>query len=107
MLQVLPVLCGIRFADVDDRKRYDSSAEHIIESVHSSLRRLHTQCVDVLVLHRPDPLMEPGEINEAWRTLSAAGKVRQVGVSKRHAGQLHQLVAELETPLVANQLGMS
>lgn len=103
----LQTKCGIRFKDADGPKRYDLSAEHIIESVHASLRRLQTDYIDVLMLHRPDPLMEPDEINEAWRTLFAAGKVRQLGVSNMHAGQLRQLVAALETPLVANQLEMS
>ncbi|MES2948129.1 MAG: aldo/keto reductase [Pseudomonadota bacterium] len=103
----LQTKCGIRFADADGPKCYDLSAEHIIESVHTSLRRLHTEYIDVLMLHRPDPLMEPDEINTAWRTLFAAGKVRQLGVSNMHAGQLRQLTAALETPLVANQLEMS
>lgn len=103
----LQTKCGIRFADADGPKRYDLSAAHIVESVHASLRRLNTDYLDVLMLHRPDPLMEPDEINEAWRTLSASGKVRQLGVSNMHAGQLRQLIATLETPLVTNQLEMS
>ena len=103
----LQTKCGIRFADASGPKRYDLSAAHIVESVNASLRRLHTDYIDVLMLHRPDPLMEPDEINEAWRTLFAAGKVRQLGVSNMHAGQLRQLVCALETPLVANQLEMS
>lgn len=103
----LQTKCGIRFADADGPKRYDLSAGHIVEAVHASLRRLHTETIDVLMLHRPDPLMEPDEINTAWRTLFEAGKVRQLGVSNMHAGQLRQLVAGLEAPLVANQLEMS
>ncbi len=103
----LQTKCGIRFADAGGPKRYDLSAEHIIESVHASLRRLHTDTIDVLMLHRPDPLMEPDEINAAWRALFEAGKVRQLGVSNMHAGQLRQLTASLEAPLVANQLEMS
>lgn len=103
----LQTKCGIRFADASGPKRYDLSAAHIVESVNASLRRLHTDYIDVLMLHRPDPLMEPDEINEAWRTLFAAGKVRQLGVSNMHAGQLRQLVVALEVPLVANQLEMS
>ena len=103
----LQTKCGIRFADDHGPKRYDLSAEHIVEAVHDSLRRLNTEYIDVLMLHRPDPLMEPDEINSAWRTLFAAGKVRQLAVSNVHAGQLRQLVARLEVPLVANQLEMS
>lgn len=103
----LQTKCGIRFADAGGPKRYDLSAEHIVDAVHASLRRLHTDYIDVLMLHRPDPLMEPDEINQAWRTLFEAGKVRQLGVSNMHAGQLRRLVATLEVPLVANQLEMS
>jgi predicted oxidoreductase len=103
----LQTKCGIRFADASGPKRYDLSAAHIIESVHASLRRLHTDTIDVLMLHRPDPLMEPDDINLAWRTLFEAGKVRQLAVSNMHAGQLRQLVARLDVPLVANQLEMS
>lgn len=103
----LQTKCGIRFADASGPKRYDLSSSHIIESVHASLRRLHTDTIDVLMLHRPDPLMEPDDINLAWRTLFEAGKVRQLAVSNMHAGQLRQLVAGLDVPLVANQLEMS
>ena len=103
----LQTKCGIRFADANGPKRYDLSAAHIVEAVHASLRRLHTDYIDVLMLHRPDPLMEPDEVNDAWRLLFGAGKVRQLGVSNMHAGQLRQLVARLEAPLVANQLEMS
>jgi predicted oxidoreductase len=103
----LQTKCGIRFADSNGPKRYDLSAEHIIEAVDASLGRLHTDTIDILMLHRPDPLMEPDEINEAWHTLFAAGKVRQLAVSNMHAGQMRQLVVALDVPLVANQLEMS
>lgn len=103
----LQTKCGIRFGDADGPKRYDLSATHIVEAVHASLRRLNTDTIDILMLHRPDPLVEPDEINTAWRTLFDAGKVRQLAVSNMHAGQLRQLSAALETPLVANQLEMS
>ena len=103
----LQTKCGIRFADGNSPKRYDLSAEHIVEAVHASLRRLHTDTIDILMLHRPDPLMEPDEINAAWHALFAAGKVRQLAVSNMHAGQLRQLVAGLDVPLVANQVEMS
>ncbi len=103
----LQTKCGIRFADASVPKRYDFSAAHIVEAVHASLQRLHTDYIDVLLLHRPDPLMDPDEINQAWHTLHDAGKVRQLGVSNMHAGQLRQLVAQLNAPLVANQLEMS
>nr|WP_295783427.1 aldo/keto reductase [Rhodoferax sp.] len=103
----LQTKCGIRFADANGPKRYDLSAAHIVDAVHASLRRLHADTIDILMLHRPDPLMEPDEINEAWHTLFAAGKVRQLAVSNMHAGQMRQLVAALDVSLVANQLEMS
>ena len=103
----LQTKCGIRFADASGPKRYDLSGDHIIEAVHASLSRLHTDYLDVLMLHRPDALMEPDEINEAWHTLFAAGKVRRLAVSNMHAGQLRQLVSALKVPLVSNQLEMS
>ena len=69
--------CGI----CREPKGYDFSKEHILESVDASLRRLHTEYLDLLVLHRPDALMEPEEVAEAFDELEAAGKVRHFGVS--------------------------
>lgn len=99
--------CGIRFEDGSSPKRYDLSAEHIISSVHESLRRLNTEYLDVLMLHRPDPLMQPDEIAEAWSQLKSAGKVRHLGVSNMHAGQMRWLSRALDEPLINNQLEMS
>ncbi|MCG2583731.1 aldo/keto reductase family oxidoreductase [Massilia sp. TS11] len=104
---VLQTKCGIRFGDAHGPGRYDLSRAYIIAAVEASLARLHTDYIDVLLLHRPDPLMEPDEINEAWHTLYTAGKVRALGVSNMHAGQLRLLTAALDTSLVANQLEMS
>lgn len=99
--------CGIRFEDGSGPKRYDLSAAHIISSVHESLRRLNTEYLDILMLHRPDPLMQPGEIAEAWAQLKTAGKVRHLGVSNMHAGQMRWLRSALKEPLINNQLEMS
>lgn len=99
--------CGIRFADNSGPKRYDLSAAHIIASVEDSLRRLNTEYLDILILHRPDPLMQPEEIAQAWETLKAAGKARHLGVSNMHAAQMRWLAAALSEPLVTNQLELS
>lgn len=99
--------CGIRFADAHGPKRYDLSAQHIIESVDESLRRLQTDYLDVLILHRPDPLMQPFEVAQAWQQIKAAGKARYLGVSNMHAAQIAWLQQVLDGPLVVNQLEMS
>jgi predicted oxidoreductase len=99
--------CGIRFADALGPKRYDLSAQHIIESVDESLRRLQTDYLDVLILHRPDPLMQPAEVAQAWQQIKAAGKARHLGVSNMHAAQIAWLQQALDEPLVVNQLEMS
>ncbi|MBB6675156.1 aldo/keto reductase [Cohnella nanjingensis] len=99
--------CGIRFEDEAGPHRFDFSREHIIDSVDGILSRLGTEYLDVLLLHRPDPLADPDEIAEAFRRLRGAGKVRHFGVSNMGAGQIRLLQASLEVPLVANQLEMS
>jgi len=101
---VLQSKCGIRFGDADGPKRYDLSGAYIVEAVEASLRRLGTERLDILLLHRPDPLMVPDEIAEAVSRLRAQGKVGHLGVSNMHAGQMTWLARALEQPLVANQL---
>jgi predicted oxidoreductase len=97
--------CGIRFADEDGNPaRYDFSKEWILSSVEGSLERLHTDYLDVLLLHRPDPLMEPEDIAEAFTTLKKEGKVRHFGVSNFHNHQIAFLQSYLPDPLVANQI---
>jgi predicted oxidoreductase len=97
--------CGIRFADEDGNPaRYDFSKEWILSSVEGSLERLHTDYLDVLLLHRPDPLMEPEGIAEAFTTLKKEGKVRHFGVSNFHNHQIAFLQSYLPDPLVANQI---
>jgi predicted oxidoreductase len=99
--------CGIRFADDAAPGRYDLSAEHIEKSVDGMLRRLSVECIDILLLHRPDPLMQPAEVARAFGRLKAAGKVAHLGVSNMHAGQMAWLQSALAEPLVANQLEIS
>lgn len=84
--------------------RYDFSKAHILEAVDGSLRRLKTDYLDVLLLHRPDPLVEPAEVAEAFDILFEKGKVRHFGVSNQRPGLLRLLQKHIRQPLVANQL---
>jgi len=99
--------CGIRFADDANVGRYDLSAEHIEHSVDATLKRLAVERIDILLLHRPDPLMQPAEVARAFGRLKAAGKVSHLGVSNMHAGQMRWLQSALSEPLVVNQLELS
>lgn len=86
---------------------YDFSKEHILESVDGSLKRLHTDYIDILLLHRPDALMEPEEVAEAFDILKKAGKVRSFGVSNQNPMQIELLNSCLAEPLCVNQIQFS
>lgn len=88
-------------------KMFDFSKEHIIASVEGSLKRLKTDYLDVLLLHRPDALMEPEEIAEAFTALKRSGKVRHFGVSNQSPGQVELISRYLDMPIAANQLQLS
>jgi predicted oxidoreductase len=85
-------------------KHYDYSREHIIASVERSLSNLATDSIDVLLLHRPSPLLDPDEVAEALSALMAQGKVRHVGVSNFTPAQLEALASRLSRPLVTHQV---
>lgn len=104
---VLQSKCGIRFADNGIPGRYDFSKEHILRSVDGSLKRLGVEYLDILLFHRPDPLMEPEEVAEAMLALKSPGKVRAFGVSNMSAGQIRLLQAYSKEPFIVNQLEMS
>ncbi|MEO0574539.1 MAG: aldo/keto reductase [Pseudomonadota bacterium] len=104
---VIQSKCGIRFEDTNGPTRYDWSHDWITHSVDGSLKRLQTDFLDVLLLHRPDPLMQPDEVAEAFDTLHRAGKVRHFGVSNLNHAQIAYLQRSLGRPLIANQLQMS
>ncbi|KRG68104.1 aldo/keto reductase [Pseudoxanthomonas dokdonensis] len=107
---VLQSKCGIRFANDPDAGvpgRYDFSHDHIVGSVETSLRRLQTDYLDILLLHRPDPLGEPEQVARAFDDLQRAGKVRYFGVSNHSASQLALLQQHVTQPLVINQLELS
>lgn len=90
--------CGIRDGF------YDLSAAHILSSVEDSLRRLQVDCIDVLLLHRPDALMELDEVADVFNYLLKSGKVRQFGVSNFNAAQIELLQASCKIPLIVNQM---
>ncbi|MBM6614277.1 aldo/keto reductase [Desemzia sp. RIT804] len=86
---------------------FDFSKEHIIESVEASLKRLQTDYVDTLLLHRPDTLVEPEEVAAAFDELEKTGKVRYFGVSNQNPLQIELLKKYVQQPLIANQLQLS
>jgi len=86
---------------------FDFSYEHIMESVEGSLRALETDYIDILLLHRPDALVEPDEVARAFDELEAAGKVRSFGVSNHTPRQIDLLKRSVTQPIVANQVQLS
>ena len=86
---------------------FDFSAEHILRSVDESLDALNTDYLDMLLLHRPDALVEPDEVAKAFDTLHSSGKVRNFGVSNHTPGQIELLKRSVNRPLIANQVRLS
>ncbi len=86
---------------------YDFSKEHILNSVDASLKRLKTDYVDTLLLHRPDTLMELEEVAEAFSKLHESGKVKYFGVSNHTAMQIELLNKYLNNKIIINQLQFS
>ncbi|SDX80239.1 aldo/keto reductase family oxidoreductase [Paenibacillus sp. CF384] len=99
--------CGIRFGDESNPHRFDFSADYILDSVDGILERLGTDYLDILLLHRPDPLVEPEDVASAIHALKASGKVRHFGVSNMSHGQIRLLQAYSDEPFIVNQLEMS
>jgi predicted oxidoreductase len=88
-------------------KYYDTSAAHITASVEASLREMATDRIDLLLIHRPDPLMDHHETGSALDALVASGKVRAVGVSNFRPWDFTLLQSAMTTPLVTNQIELS
>ena len=101
----LQTKCGIR--KDPDFTWFDFSKEHIVEAAERSLKRLRTDHVDCLLLHRPDALMEAEEIAEAFEILHRSGKVLNFGVSNMNPGMIEWLKTELPFPICANQVQLS
>jgi predicted oxidoreductase len=102
--------CGILFAD-DPLPglpgRYDFGYAHILLSVEDSLHRLQTDYLDILLLHRPDPLADPVEVARAFDELHQSGKVHYFGVSNHTAGQIALLQKYVRQPLIVNQVELN
>ena len=98
---IIQTKCGIR------QGQFDFSKEHILEAVEGSLKRLQTDYLDVLLLHRPDALVEPEEVAEAFTILHDSGKVKYFGVSNQNPMQIELLTKFVKQPIVFNQLQFS
>ncbi len=99
---IIQTKCGIVSG-----KRYDFSKEHILNSVEQSLKRLQTDHVEILLLHRPDALCDPKEVAEAFDELYDSGKVKYFGVSNHTPLQISLLQKYTKHPIIANQLQLS
>ena len=95
---IIQTKCGIRSG------QFDFSYDHIVSSVEGSLKRLGTEYIDVLLLHRPDALMEPEEVARAFSHLKETGQVRNFGVSNHNPYQIRLLQKAMDMPLCVNQL---
>jgi predicted oxidoreductase len=98
---ILQTKCGIR------KDSFDFSKEHILEAVDGSLKRLRTDYIDVLLLHRPDALVEPEEVAEAFTILETSGKVKYFGVSNQNPMQIELLCKFVKQKIYFNQLQLS
>jgi predicted oxidoreductase len=104
---IIATKCGIRWSGdptPDAPHRYDFSRDYIVRSCEGSLTRLGVDAIDVYQLHRPDELMDPDEVCEAFLELQAAGKVRFFGVSNFRPDQVEMLQSSLPFPLAVNQV---
>jgi len=103
--------CGVKLVSANRPEHritsYDTSRAHIVASVDSSLRNLRTDYVDLLLIHRPNPLTDPQQVNEAFVYLRDSGKVRHFGVSNFLPCQFEMLASKLDVPLVTNQIEYS
>lgn len=103
--------CGIKFPSArrpaSRVKHYDTSKEHIIWSAENSLQMFGTDFIDLLLIHRPDPMMDPIAVAEAFSELRISGKVLHFGVSNFTPFQFEMLQSYLDFPLVTNQIELS
>ncbi|MGL5313985.1 MAG: aldo/keto reductase [Peptostreptococcaceae bacterium] len=98
---ILQSKCGIR------KGFYDQSRDYIISSVDDILKRLKTDYLDILLLHRPDALVEPEEVAQAFEELESSGKVRYFGVANHKPMQMELLKKYVKQDLIVNQLQFS
>ena len=103
--------CGIKLVSsarpAHRYKHYDTSASHMIQSVERSLRNLQTDYLDLLLVHRPDPLMSADELTSCFEKLKTQGKVRYFGVSNFTPAQTELLASRMRIPPICNQIELS
>lgn len=100
--------CDIVYASETARvKYYNTCEEYIVSQVERSLKELRTDYIDLLLLHRPDPFMNPEEVNKAFVKLHKEGKVKHFGVSNHRPHEFQLLESSLDVPLVTNQIEVS
>ena len=104
---ILQSKVGVKLTPTFDVCQYDLSGDWITQSVNDSIKRLHDNNLDILFLHRPDPLMQLDETANALMKLHEQGKFEYLAVSNMHAGQIAYLQSAIEVPIIANQLEMS
>ena len=104
---VLQAKAGIVLGTDEAPGHYNFEYDHLVGAVEGTLRRLGTDYVDLLALHRPDPLIEPEEVARAFDHLQSSGKVRYFGVSNHNAGQLALLKRYVQQPIVVNQVELN
>lgn len=100
--------CGIQVPGKKYQvKHYNTSRDHIRYSVERSLKKLTVETLDLVLIHRPDPLMDPNELADIFKTLISEGKVQHFGVSNFTPTQFRMLQAKYDLPLVTNQVEFS
>lgn len=104
---ILQSKVGVKLTPTFSTNQYDLSGDWITASVNASIKRLHDNNLDILFLHRPDPLMQLDETANALTKLHEQGKFEYLAVSNMHAGQIAYLQSALTIPIIANQLEMS
>ena len=104
---ILQSKAGIRYRELGDSSIYDLSKKHLLQQVDIILKRLQTDYLDIFLLHRPDPLLNPEEIAETFSVLKKSGKVKSFGVSNMSLSQIQLIQKYCDEPLVANQIQLS
>lgn len=104
---ILQSKVGVKLTPTFALCHYDLSGDWITQSVNQSIKRLHDNALDILFLHRPDPLMQLDETANALMKLHEQGKFEYLAVSNMHAGQIAYLQSAIDVPIIANQLEMS
>ncbi len=98
---------GICIREGANSNIYNASKDYLIQQVEQILNRLQINYLDVFMVHRPDPLMDPEEVADAFRTLKKAGKVKEFGLSNMSLHQINAIQQYCDDPLVANQIELS